>query len=97
MLFPAAPFYPYANLYDDFANVLTQVDTLLMQCIRLVKRQFRSGQPFAVSHNSWTWEIDPHSGAGPGAGSRMLAPVLTGNDLILVQGLVISENCSFFS
>lgn len=58
MLFQPHRFTRTRDLYDDFANVLTQVDTLLMLEVYPAGEAPipGSGQPFAVSHNSWTWE-----------------------------------------
>jgi UDP-N-acetylmuramate--alanine ligase len=41
------------DLYDDFANVLTQVDALLMLDVYpRAKRRFRRRQPLAVPYDS---------------------------------------------
>ncbi len=72
MLFQPHRFTRARDLYDDFANVLTQVDTLLMLEV------YPAGEapiPGADSRSlcrtiRGRGKIDPHSGAGPGAGSR---------------------------
>ncbi|RYI46616.1 UDP-N-acetylmuramate--L-alanine ligase, partial [Escherichia coli] len=76
------------DLYDDFANVLTQVDTLLMLEV------YPAGEapiPGADSRSlcrtiRGRGKIDPILVPDPAQVAEMLAPVLTGNDLILVQG-----------
>ena len=72
MLFQPHRFTRTRDLYDDFANVLTQVDTLLMlEVCRTIRGRGK---------------IDPILVPDPARVAEMLAPVLTGNDLILVQG-----------
>lgn len=58
MLFQPHRFTRTRDLYDDFANVLTQVDTLLMLEVYPAGEAPIPGADsrFAVSHNSWTWE-----------------------------------------
>ncbi len=93
MLFQPHRFTRTRDLYDDFANVLTQVDTLLMLEV------YPAGEapiPGADSRSlcrtiRGRGKIDPILVPDPAQVAEMLAPVLTGNDLILVQGLVISE------
>lgn len=93
MLFQPHRFTRTRDLYDDFANVLTQVDTLLMLEV------YPAGEapiPGADSRSlcrtiRGRGKIDPILVPDPARVAEMLAPVLTGNDLILVQGLVILE------
>ena len=88
MLFQPHRFTRTRDLYDDFANVLTQVDTLLMLEV------YPAGEapiPGADSRSLCRTirvrgKIDPILVPDPAQVAEMLAPVLTGNDLILVQG-----------
>ena len=88
MLFQPHRFTRTRDLYDDFANVLTQVDTLLMLEV------YPAGEapiPGADSRSlcrtiRGRGKIDPILVPDPARVAEMLAPVLTGNDLILVQG-----------
>ncbi|HHU7419572.1 TPA: UDP-N-acetylmuramate--L-alanine ligase, partial [Escherichia coli] len=88
MLFQPHRFTRTRDLYDDFANVLTQVDTLLMLEV------YPAGEapiPGADSRSlcrtiRGRGKIDPILVPDPAQVAEMLAPVLTGNDLILVQG-----------
>lgn len=88
MLFQPHRFTRTRDLYDDFANVLTQVDTLLMLEV------YPAGEspiPCADSRSlcrtiRGRGKIDPILVSDPAKVAEMLAPVLTGNDLILVQG-----------
>lgn len=76
------------DLYDDFANVLSQVDVLLMLDV------YSAGEtpiPGADSRSlcrtiRGRGKIDPILVSDPEQVTDMLAPVLDGNDLILVQG-----------
>ena len=76
------------DLYDDFANVLTEVDVLLMLDV------YPAGEapiPGADSRSlcrtiRGRGKIDPILVPDAARVADMLAPVLTGNDLILVQG-----------
>ena len=88
MLFQPHRFTRTRDLYDDFANVLTQVDTLLMLEV------YPAGEapiPGADSRSlcrtiRGRGKIDPILVPDPARVAEMLAPVLTGNDLILVEG-----------
>ncbi|WP_052978982.1 UDP-N-acetylmuramate--L-alanine ligase, partial [Shigella sonnei] len=88
MLFQPHRFTRTRDLYDDFANVLTQVDTLLMLEV------YPAGEapiPGADSRSlcrtiRGRGKIDPILVPDPAQVAEMLAPVLIGNDLILVQG-----------
>ncbi|EOC7137886.1 UDP-N-acetylmuramate--L-alanine ligase [Escherichia coli] len=88
MLFQPHRFTRTRDLYDDFANVLTQVDTLLMLEV------YPAGEapiPGADSRSlcrtiRGRGKIDAILVPDPAQVAEMLAPVLTGNDLILVQG-----------
>lgn len=76
------------DLYDDFANVLSSVDTLLMLDV------YPAGEapiPGADSRSlcrtiRGRGKIDPIFVPDAQQLNAMLAPVLTGNDLLLVQG-----------
>ena len=76
------------DLYDDFANVLTQVDALLMLDV------YPAGEapiPGADSRSlcrtiRGRGKVDPILVSDPAQAAEMLASVLTGNDLVLVQG-----------
>ncbi|PIJ49867.1 UDP-N-acetylmuramate--L-alanine ligase [Erwinia sp. OLTSP20] len=88
MIFQPHRYTRTRDLYDDFANVLSQVDVLLMLDVypagespipgadsRSLCRTIRSRgkvDPILVSDHEWV--------------ADMLAPALSGNDLILVQG-----------
>ncbi len=88
MLFQPHRYTRTRDLYDDFANVLTQVDALLMLDV------YPAGEapiPGADSRSLCRTirnrgKIDPILVSDPAQVATMLAPVLTGNDLILVQG-----------
>ena len=88
MIFQPHRYTRTRDLYDDFANVLSQVDTLLMLDV------YPAGEapiPGADSRSlcrtiRGRGKIDPILVTDPGLTAEMLAPVLTGNDLILVQG-----------
>ena len=87
MLFQPHRYTRTRDLYDDFANVLTQVDALLMLDV------YPAGEapiPGADSRSLCRTirnrgKIDPILVSDPAQVATMLAPVLTGNDLILVQ------------
>lgn len=76
------------DLYDDFANVLTQVDALLMLDV------YPAGEapiPGADSRSlcrtiRGRGKVDPILVPDSTQAAEMLASVLTGNDLVLVQG-----------
>lgn len=88
MLFQPHRYTRTRDLYDDFANVLTRVDALLMLDV------YPAGEapiPGADSRSLCRTirnrgKIDPILVSDPAQVATMLAPVLTGNDLILVQG-----------
>ena len=88
MLFQPHRFTRTRDLYDDFANVLTQVDALLMLDV------YAAGEAAIPGADSRSLcrtirgrgKIDPILVSDPAQVADMLAPVLTGNDLILVQG-----------
>ncbi len=88
MLFQPHRFTRTRDLYDDFANVLTQVDALLMLDV------YAAGEAAIPGADSRSLcrtirsrgKIDPILVSDPALAAEMLAPVLTGNDLILVQG-----------
>ena len=88
MVFQPHRFTRTRDLYDDFANVLTQVDSLLMLDV------YSAGEtpiPGADSRSlcrtiRGRGKIDPILVSDPAQTAAMLAPVLTGNDLILIQG-----------
>jgi UDP-N-acetylmuramate--alanine ligase len=75
-------------LYDDFANVLSQVDALLMLDV------YPAGEAAIPGADSRSLcrtirgrgKVDPILISEPTQVAQMLAPVLTGNDLVLVQG-----------
>lgn len=76
------------DLYDDFANVLSQVDTLLMLDV------YPAGEAPIPGADSRALcrtirargKVDPILVPDTEQVAEMLAPVLNGNDLILVQG-----------
>ncbi|AFJ48328.1 UDP-N-acetylmuramate--L-alanine ligase [Shimwellia blattae] len=88
MIFQPHRYTRTRDLYDDFANVLSQVDTLLMLDV------YPAGEapiPGADSRSLCRTirsrgKLDPILVTDPDQTADMLAPVLTGNDLILVQG-----------
>jgi D-alanine-D-alanine ligase len=88
MLFQPHRFTRTRDLYDDFANVLTQVDALLMLDV------YSAGEapiPGADSRSlcrtiRGRGKVDPILVSDPAQAAQMLASVLTGNDLMLVQG-----------
>ncbi|HEE0082754.1 TPA: UDP-N-acetylmuramate--L-alanine ligase [Citrobacter youngae] len=88
MLFQPHRFTRTRDLYDDFANVLTQVDALLMLDV------YAAGEAAIPGADSRSLcrtirgrgKIDPILVSDPAQVAEILAPVLTGNDLILVQG-----------
>lgn len=76
------------DLYDDFANVLSAVDTLFMLEV------YPAGETPIPGADSRALcrtirrrgKLDPILVSDTGQLSAMLAPVLTGNDLLLIQG-----------
>ena len=88
MIFQPHRYTRTRDLYDDFANVLSQVDTLLMLDV------YAAGEapiPGADSRSlcrtiRGRGKVDPILVPDPVQVAEMLAPVLTGNDLILIQG-----------
>ena len=76
------------DLFDDFANVLSQVDVLLMLEV------YAAGEPAIPGADSRSLcrsirgrgKVDPILVSDHDALPGMLAPTLSGNDLILVQG-----------
>lgn len=88
MIFQPHRFTRTRDLYDDFANVLSQVDTLLMLDV------YAAGEtpiPGADSRSLCRTirargKVDPILVSDPAQVAEILAPVLTGNDLILIQG-----------
>jgi len=88
MLFQPHRYTRTRDLYDDFANVLSQVDTLLMLEV------YAAGEAAIPGADSRSLcrtirgrgKIDPILVSDHAQAAAMLAPVLTGNDLILVQG-----------
>jgi len=88
MIFQPHRYTRTRDLYDDFANVLSQVDVLLMLDV------YSAGEtpiPGADSRSlcrtiRGRGKVDPILIADHDAVLEMLAPKLSGNDLILVQG-----------
>ncbi|MBP2169775.1 UDP-N-acetylmuramate--alanine ligase [Erwinia toletana] len=88
MIFQPHRYTRTRDLYDDFANVLSQVDVLLMLDV------YAAGEspiPGADSRSlcrtiRGRGKVDPILVSDHDAVLEMLAPTLTGNDLILVQG-----------
>ena len=88
MLFQPHRFTRTRDLYDDFANVLTQVDALLMLDV------YSAGEAAIPGADSRSLcrtirgrgKVDPILVSDPAQAAEMLASVLTGNDLVLVQG-----------
>ncbi len=88
MLFQPHRYTRTRDLYDDFANVLTQVDALLMLDV------YPAGEapiPGADSRSlcrtiRGRGKVDPILVPDSAQAAEMLASVLTGNDLVLVQG-----------
>jgi UDP-N-acetylmuramate--L-alanine ligase (EC 6.3.2.8) len=88
MLFQPHRFTRTRDLYDDFANVLTQVDALLMLDV------YSAGEAAIPGADSRSLcrtirgrgKVDPILVSDHAQVAEMLAPVLTGNDLVLVQG-----------
>jgi UDP-N-acetylmuramate--alanine ligase len=76
------------DLYDDFANVLSQVDALIMLDV------YPAGEtpiPGADSRSlcrtiRGRGKVDPILVSDHAQVAQMLAPILSGNDLVLVQG-----------
>ncbi|WP_312240262.1 UDP-N-acetylmuramate--L-alanine ligase [Pantoea sp.] len=76
------------DLFDDFANVLSQVDVLLMLDV------YAAGEPAIPGADSRSLcrsirgrgKVDPILVSDHDALPDMLAPTLSGNDLILMQG-----------
>lgn len=88
MIFQPHRYTRTRDLYDDFANVLSQVDVLLMLDV------YSAGEtpiPGADSRSlcrtiRGRGKVDPILVSDHDAVLEMLAPKLSGNDLILVQG-----------
>ncbi|KAB8306188.1 UDP-N-acetylmuramate--L-alanine ligase [Erwinia endophytica] len=88
MIFQPHRYTRTRDLYDDFANVLSQVDVLLMLDV------YPAGEtpiPGADSRSlcrtiRGRGKVDPIMVSDHDAVAEMLAPKLSGNDLILVQG-----------
>ncbi|MEI2266306.1 UDP-N-acetylmuramate--L-alanine ligase [Erwinia sp. CGal63] len=88
MIFQPHRYTRTRDLYDDFANVLSQVDVLLMLDV------YSAGEtpiPGADSRSlcrtiRGRGKVDPILVSDHEAVAEMLAPKLNGNDLILVQG-----------
>lgn len=88
MIFQPHRYSRTRDLYDDFANVLTQVDALLMLDV------YAAGEapiPGADSRSLCRTirargKVDPILVTDHERVPEMLVPVLSGNDLILVQG-----------
>ncbi|KQN58108.1 UDP-N-acetylmuramate--L-alanine ligase [Erwinia sp. E602] len=88
MIFQPHRYTRTRDLYDDFANVLSQVDVLLMLDV------YAAGEapiPGADSRSlcrtiRGRGKVDPILVSDHDAVLEMLLPKLTGNDLILVQG-----------
>ncbi|WP_380182011.1 UDP-N-acetylmuramate--L-alanine ligase [Kalamiella sp. sgz302252] len=88
MIFQPHRYTRTRDLYDDFANVLSQVDVLLMLDV------YSAGEtpiPGADSRSlcrtiRGRGKVDPILVSDHDAVAEMLAPKLNGNDLILVQG-----------
>jgi len=88
MIFQPHRYTRTRDLYDDFANVLSQVDVLLMLDV------YPAGEtpiPGADSRSlcrtiRGRGKVDPIMVSDHDAVAEMLAPQLSGNDLILVQG-----------
>jgi UDP-N-acetylmuramate--alanine ligase len=88
MIFQPHRFTRTRDLYDDFANVLSQVDSLLMLDV------YSAGEAAIPGADSRSLcrtirgrgKVDPILVPDAGQIAEILAPVLTGNDLILVQG-----------
>ena len=86
MIFQPHRFTRTRDLYDDFASVLS-VDTLLMLDV------YSAGEtPIGADSRSLCrtirgrGKVDPILVSDPAQVAEILAPVLTGNDLILIQG-----------
>ncbi|MGV3345382.1 UDP-N-acetylmuramate--L-alanine ligase [Enterobacteriaceae bacterium LUAb1] len=88
MIFQPHRYTRTRDLYDDFANVLSQVDVLLMLDV------YPAGEPPIPGADSRSLcrtirgrgKLDPILVSDHEMIADMLAPILTGNDLILVQG-----------
>ena len=88
MIFQPHRYTRTRDLYDDFANVLSQVDVLLMLDV------YSAGETAIPGADSRSLcrtirgrgKVDPILVSDHDAVLEMLAPKLTGNDLILVQG-----------
>lgn len=88
MIFQPHRYTRTRDLYDDFANVLSQVDVLLMLDV------YAAGEspiPGADSRSlcrtiRGRGKVDPILVSDHDAVLEMLLPKLSGNDLILVQG-----------
>lgn len=88
MVFQPHRYSRMRDLYDDFANVLSHVDTLLMLDV------YSAGEASIAGADSRSLcrtirgrgKIDPIFVPDATQLSTMLAPLLSGNDLLLVQG-----------
>ncbi|PKH22726.1 UDP-N-acetylmuramate--L-alanine ligase [Enterobacterales bacterium CwR94] len=88
MIFQPHRYTRTRDLYDDFANVLSQVDVLLMLDV------YAAGEPPIPGADSRSLcrtirgrgKVDPILVSDHDTIADVLAPTLTGNDLILVQG-----------
>jgi len=88
MIFQPHRYTRTRDLYDDFASVLSQVDVLLMLDV------YAAGEPAIPGADSRSLcrtirsrgKVDPILVSDHGDVPDMLAPMLSGNDLILVQG-----------
>lgn len=88
MIFQPHRYTRTRDLYDDFANVLSQVDVLLMLDV------YSAGETAIPGADSRSLcrtirgrgKVDPILVSDHDAVLEMLAPKLSGNDLILVQG-----------
>jgi UDP-N-acetylmuramate--alanine ligase len=88
MIFQPHRFTRTRDLYDDFANVLSQVDSLLMLDV------YSAGEAAIPGADSRSLcrtirgrgKVDPILVPDASQIADVLAPVLSGNDLILVQG-----------
>jgi len=88
MIFQPHRYTRTRDLYDDFANVLSQVDSLLMLDV------YAAGEAAIPGADSRSLcrtirgrgKVDPILVPDASQIADMLAPILSGNDLILVQG-----------
>lgn len=88
MIFQPHRYTRTRDLYDDFANVLSQVDVLLMLDV------YSAGEPAIAGADSRSLcrtirsrgKLDPIFVSDPDAVPESLAQLLRGDDLVLVQG-----------